>query len=87
MTTLQSFKKWKLEKCQERNWLSAFKILEIYAQVCWEEYTQIPLKSWDTKYWKPNPNGNKTMNHIINECSKLAQKKYKTRHESVMHWQ
>ena len=25
----------------------------------------------------------KTINHIINECSKLAQKKYKTRHDWV----
>ena len=32
---------------------------------------------------------NETMNHIISECSKLAQKEYKTRHEwvgKVIHW-
>ena len=31
-----------------------------------------------------------TINHIINECSKLAQKEYKTRHDKVgkvIHWQ
>ena len=32
----------------------------------------------------------KTINHIISECSKLAQKEYKTRHEwvgKVIHWE
>ena len=32
---------------------------------------------------------NETINHIISECSKLAQKEYKTRHdwvEKVIHW-
>ena len=31
-----------------------------------------------------------TINHIISECSKLAQKEYKTRHDSVgkvIHWE
>ena len=31
-----------------------------------------------------------TINHIISECSKLAQKEYKTRHEmvkTVIHWE
>ena len=34
-------------------------------------------------------NSDETVNHIISECSKLAQKKYKTRHEwvgKVIHW-
>ena len=33
---------------------------------------------------------NKTINHIINECSKFSQKEYKTRHEwvgKVIHWE
>ena len=28
----------------------------------------------------------KTINHIISECSKLAQKEYKARHDWVIHW-
>ena len=31
-----------------------------------------------------------TINHIINKCSKLAQKEYKTRHDwvgKVIHWE
>ena len=34
--------------------------------------------------------GDKTINHIISECSKLAQKEYKTRHDwvgKVIHWE
>ena len=34
--------------------------------------------------------GNETINHIISECSKLAQKEYKTRHVwvgKVIHWE
>ena len=34
--------------------------------------------------------GDETINHIISECSKLAQKEYKTRHEwmdMVIHWE
>ena len=33
--------------------------------------------------------GDETVNHIINECSKLAQKEYKARHDwvsKVIHW-
>ena len=33
---------------------------------------------------------NETINHIISECNKLAQKKYKTRHDwmgKVFHWE
>ena len=35
-------------------------------------------------------NRDKTIDHIINEYSKLAQKEYKTRHdwvEKVIHWE
>ena len=34
--------------------------------------------------------GDETINHIISECSKLAQKEYKTRHDwlgKVIHWE
>ena len=34
--------------------------------------------------------GDKTINHIISECSKLAQKEYKTKHDwlgKVIHWE
>ena len=34
--------------------------------------------------------GDETINHIISECSKLAQKEYKTRHDcvgKVVHWE
>ena len=31
--------------------------------------------------------GDETINHIISECSKLAQKEYKARHDKVIHWE
>ena len=37
-----------------------------------------------------NSDRDETMNHIISECSKLAQKEYKTRHDwvgKVIHWE
>ena len=42
----------------------------------------------DSKYRLCGDRG-ETINHIISECSKLAQKEYKTRHDSVgkvIHW-
>ena len=43
----------------------------------------------NSKY-RPCGNGDETINHIISECSKLAQKEYKVRHDwvrKVIHWE